>query len=118
MPHFAIERLELEQLQEAWPVVRMSGLHANLDWWLSDATQLMERGGGVLAVRAPDGSIHGIATFEPTGRPANRLAVEIFITFELSRGAPARRGLREGLDRVAAALDCTRIVWPNSVKIA
>ena len=69
MAHFTVENLQKERLGEAWPVVQTSGLEANLDWWLTDAARLIDRGGGVLVARAPDGSIHGVATY---GRAVSR----------------------------------------------
>lgn len=119
MPRFTIEELRTGQLREAWPVARMAGLHASPDWWLTDARKLIERGGGVLASRAPDGTIHGLATCEKLGKPpTNVLQVEIFITFEFCRDAPVRRGLRESLNRIAARLNCNRIVWLQPSKTA
>lgn len=118
MAHFTVENLQKERLGEAWPVVRTSGLEANLDWWLTDATELIERGGGVLAARAPDGSIYGVATYDLVGTPplARLLAVEILVTFELNRSAPARRTLREALEQIATVLNCTGTAFPLSTK--
>lgn len=120
MSHFIVGDLQKEQLDEAWPVVRTSGLEANAEWWVHDAAELIERGGGVLAARAPDGSIHGIATYELVGKPplAELLAVEILVTFELNRSAPARRTLCEALEQVATAFGCTGIAFPLSTKAA
>ena len=64
--HFAVENLQKEQLREAWLVVRTSGLEANMDWWVTDATELIDRGGGVLAARAPDGRSPTRTSSRPT----------------------------------------------------
>ena len=118
--HFAVENLQKEQLREAWLVVRTSGLEANMDWWVTDATELIDRGGGVLAARAPDGGIHGVATYIVVGKlPFTRvLAVEILITFELNRSAPAGRALLEALEQVAAARNCAAVAMTLSDKAA
>lgn len=120
MSQFIVENLQNEQLREAWPVVRTSGLEANVDWWVHNATELIERGGGVLAARAPDGGIHGVATYAVVGKlpHARVLAVEILITFELNRSAPARRTLCEALEQVATALNCTGMALSLSDKAA
>jgi hypothetical protein len=114
MASFAIEHLGDDQLLDAWPVVRMSHSHANADWWMSEAAALIERGGGVLTARAPDGTIHGVATYH-VGRKAllgRVLAVDTLVTFELSRRAPARCALCEALELLASAFDCRSIVLP------
>ena len=111
---FAIEQLCEDQLLDAWPVIRMSHAHANSEWWISDGTALIERGGGVLAARVPDGRIHGVATYEIARKPllGRVLTADTLITFELSRRAPARRALHEALELLARAFDCRSIVLP------
>ncbi len=114
MARFAIEHLGEDQLVEAWPVVRMSHSRANADWWISEAAALAGRGGGILAARAPDGSIHGIATYEVVRKAllGRVLAVDTLITFELSRRAPARNALCDALELLGHAFDCRSIVLP------
>jgi hypothetical protein len=114
MARFAIEHLSGGELLEAWPVVRMSDAHANCEWWLSEAADLIERGGGILAARAPDGTLHGIATYAVTRKPllGRVLAVDTLTTFELSRRAPARNALCDALELLASAFDCRGIVLP------
>jgi hypothetical protein len=111
---FAVEHLSEDRLAEAWPVVCMSHSHANADWWISESSALIGRGGGVLAARAADGCIHGIATYEVVRRAlvGRVLAVATLVTFELSRRAPARRALDEALELLASAFDCRSIVLP------
>ena len=114
MARFAIEHLSGDQLLEAWPVVRLAQAHANCDWWMSDAAALIERGGGILVARAPDGNIHGIATYAVARKPllGRVLAVDTLVSFELSRRAPARHALYEALELLANAFDCRSIVLP------
>jgi hypothetical protein len=114
MPRFAIAHLNPDQLGEAWPVVRMSDSLANCDWWMSEAAQLIERGGGILAARASDGNIYGVATYAVAKKPlvGRVLTVNTLITFELSRRAPARHALHEALKLLANAFDCRSIVFP------
>jgi hypothetical protein len=114
MRRFAIDHLNPDQLREAWPVVRMSDSLANCDWWMSEAAQLIERGGVILAARATDGNIYGVATYAVAKKPlvGRVLTVGTLITFELSRRAPARHALHEALELLANAFDCRSIVLP------
>jgi len=120
MAHFTVENLQKDRLGEAWPVVRTSGLEANLDWWLTDAAGRIDRGGGVLVARAPDGSIHGVAAYGLAGKTheARVLTVDLLLTFELNGRAPARRALSKALEKAAAALDSTGIVIPLGASAA
>lgn len=114
MALFVIEHLSDGQLADAWPVVQQARSHANADWWSSEAAALIERGGGVLAARAPDGTIHGVASYQVARKAllGRVLAVDMLITFELSRKAPARKALCEALELLASAFDCRSIVLP------
>lgn len=109
--HFTIDHLSASDLADAWPIVRMSLAHADGAWWLCEAGDLLQRGGGVLAAHAPDGSIHGIATYEPVVKPraGKVLAVDRLIAFELSRSAPCRRALCDAIELLAPALGCNGV---------
>lgn len=111
MPRFTVEHLGNAQLDEAWPLVRMSGAHFEPEWWRTEAETIVGRSGGVLVARAADGSIHGVATYQPD---ANGLAVERLLTFELNRTAPCRRALSAALEILAVALDCHGVDFPVS----
>lgn len=114
MPAFKIEHLSQLQLEEAWPVLCLGGVELLDDWWLREARELIERGGGVLVARAPDGTIHGVATYECVRRAGVGpvLAVERLVSFELSRKAPARNALHEALALIARAFSCSEIDLP------
>jgi hypothetical protein len=114
MPQFAIEHLSESQLEEAWPVVRMSRSHAFCDWWVSESVALIARGGGILALRAPDHAIHGIATYEVArkARLGRVLLVDTLVAFELNGRAPVRHALCDALELLASAFNCRSIVLP------
>ncbi len=114
MAQFTIEHLSEDRLLDGWPVVRMAHSHANDEWWLSEAAALIGRGGGILAARAPDGTIHGVATYEVAKKAllGRVLAVDTLMTFELSRRAPARHALCDALELLGHAFDCRSIVLP------
>jgi hypothetical protein len=113
MPAFEVEHLSNERLQDAWPVLCLSGAEVLEQWWESEALDLIERGGGVLVARTADGSVHGIATYECVNRPraGRTLVVDRLVTFELSRKAPAKRALCEVLSRIARVFCCSKIAW-------
>lgn len=114
MPTFRIEHLDDEKLLDAWPIVRSAGAEPLPDWWENEALELMRRGGGVLAARAPDGSIHGVATYECLRRSACGpvLAVGRLVSFELNRRQPVRKALCDALQAIAAAFCCSAVVPP------
>jgi hypothetical protein len=114
MPAFTIEHLDEHKLLDAWPILRSAGAEPLPDWWENEALELMERGGGVLAARAPDGSVHGVATYECVHRPSagSVLAVDRLVTFELNRKEPVKEALREALHRIASAFCCTCVALP------
>jgi hypothetical protein len=109
----SVESLKTDKLSEVWALARSSGSYANEDWWIAEGTDLISRGGGVLAARATDGRPHGVATFQVPRRPnEDTLVVPMLVTFELSRTAPARSALLNSLKRIATKLDCTHILLP------
>ena len=114
MPQFGIEHLSEERLAEAWAVARMSRSHAYCDWWVSESVALIARGGGILALRAPDHAIHGIATYEVArkARLGRVLLVDTLVAFELNGRAPVRHALRDALELLASAFDCRSILLP------
>jgi hypothetical protein len=118
MPAFTIEHLNEQKLLEAWPVVRSTGADALPDWWENEALDLMSRGGGVLAARAPDGSVHGVATYECVHRPraGSVLAVDRLVTFELNRKEPVKEALGRALHMIASAFCCSTIALPLAAK--
>jgi len=109
----SVESLKTDKLSEVWALTRSSGSYANEDWWIAEGTDLIARGGGVLAARATDGRLHGVTTFQVPRRPnEDTLVVPMLVTFELSRSAPARNALLNSLKRIATKLDCTHILLP------
>jgi hypothetical protein len=118
MAVFTIEHLDERKLLDAWPLLRLAGAEPLPDWWGNEALELMGRGGGVLAARAPDGSIHGIATYECVHRPraGSMLAVNRLVTCELNRKEPVKGALCGALHRIAAAFCCSAVALPPPSK--
>lgn len=109
MPQLDVIELDQDELALAWPLVRTSSPELDLEGWRATAEALIDRGGGVLAVAAPDRALHGIATYEKIDKPSfgRVLHVDILVTFELSGRAPVRQTLVQALRQLSAALDCS-----------
>jgi hypothetical protein len=118
MPAFAIEHLDEQKLLDAWPLLRSTNAEPLPTWWENEALELMGRGGGVLAARAGDGCVHGVATYECVHRPraGSVLAVDRLVTFELNRKEPVKRALCEALYVIAAAFCCSAVALPLPAK--
>jgi hypothetical protein len=117
VPRLTVIELEREELAKAWPLVRAASRSLRADDWQETATQLIAKGGGVIAVVAQDGCFHGVATYQPIedGRGGRILYLETLVTFELSRRAPVRQLLCDCLERLASALGCDSIAVSMAV---
>jgi hypothetical protein len=118
MPPFSIVHLDERNVLDAWPVLRSTGAVVVADWWEDEVHQLMNRGGGILAARAADGSIHGVATYECVHRPRTGcvLAVGRLVTIELSRKQPVKEALCDALHVIAGAFCCSAVAMPLPAK--
>lgn len=113
----SVEALKMDKLSEAWALARSSGSYSNEDSWVAESTDIIAAGGGVLAARATDGRLHGVATFRAPRRPNEEtLIVPMLVTFELARTAPAMNALLHSLKRIATKLECTHVLLPLSGK--
>ena len=117
MPDLRIRQLDREDVARAWPLVRSKSRLSSLSGWNRFAHDLFERSGGIIAVSAEDGCLHGIATYEPItkGNSGRVLNVEIMVAFELSRRAPVRQALCDALLGFARLFDCdsVRVTTPD-----
>ena len=119
MPDLSLSHLDEGQLALAYPLIRAAA-RVSLERWKAFARQLIAIGGGILAVGADDGCLHGIAAFRQVGslRFERSLQVEILVAFELSRRAPVRRTLCVGLEDIARKLGCRNIVFTTAARHA
>lgn len=113
MPQFSLAPLKPDQLDQAFALVRMALPSLSLAEWRNYATAMAGSGGGVLTLVAPSGSIHALAAYRatPSLHHGRALAVELFVAFELSRKAPARAALCEGLHSLAQGLGCRAVLF-------
>jgi hypothetical protein len=108
MPGLTIIDLEPDKFARAWPLVRIVSPWLNPEAWQGSAEELIAHGGGVISVVAPDGCLHGVATYQPIdkSRAGRVLYVETLVAFELSRRALVRQFLCDCLERLAPTLGC------------
>ena len=112
MPRFTVTYLGQDELQAAYPLVRVAAPDVTLEAWREHASRLIGEGGGVLAASTGGGALQGIALYrhEYMLRHGKTLSVEAIVSFELSRAAPARAALCEALEVLALANGCDSIV--------
>ncbi|WP_166039014.1 hypothetical protein [Sphingosinicella sp. YJ22] len=119
MPDLSLSRLDEGQLALAYPLIRAAA-RVSLERWKTFARQLIASGGGILAVGADDGCLHGVASFREVGslRFERSLQVDILVAFELSRMAPVRRALCAGLEGIAREMGCRSIIFTTAARNA
>jgi hypothetical protein len=110
MPDLSVEPVGVEGLALVYPLIR-SAAHVPLDRWLKFGRDLLNNGGGVLAVTAPDDCVHGVAAYRPRFglRHEQALDVEVIAAFDLRCDDRVRTALCDALDRIAAELGCTAV---------
>ncbi|MDT9599893.1 GNAT family N-acetyltransferase [Sphingosinicella rhizophila] len=112
MPQFTLSRLGVDRLGEAYPLIR-SAARVSPERWEAFAHDLCEHGGGVLAVLAEDGRVHGVAAYRPTGslRHESGFLVEVIATFELSGSGCVRKALCAALEETARSQGCRSLIF-------
>ena len=110
MQHLKVQSLNAGQLGSAYPLIR-SATRVNQQRWEEFGRELIESGGGVLAVSSPDGCLHGVAAFRPTPnlRHEQSLEVEVIVAFELQGDDRVREQLCSRLEQVAEAYRCRTV---------
>jgi hypothetical protein len=110
MQDLKVRSLDARQLGSAYPLIR-SATHVSQQRWEEFGRELIESGGGVLAVISPDGCIHGVAAFRPSPnlRHEQSLDVEVIVAFELQGDDRVREQLCSELRHVAAAYRCRTV---------
>lgn len=112
MPQLTVSRLDVNRLGEAYPLIR-SAAHVSKERWEAFARDLFKDGGGILAVIAEDGRVHGVAAFRQAEslRHEAGLLVEVIATFELSRAARVRQALCTALEEAARERGCRSLIF-------
>lgn len=110
MQDLKVKSLDVERLADAYPLIR-SATRVSQQRWEEFGRELIASGGGVLAVTAPDGCVHGVAAFRPSLnlRHEQSLDVEVIVAFELRGDDRVREQLCGTLEQVAATHHCRTV---------
>ncbi|QIK95770.1 hypothetical protein G7076_04175 [Sphingomonas sp. HDW15A] len=112
MPSLSVSNLEAHELSEAYPLIRcLAGVETGQ--WINFAKHLLEQGGGVLAARAEDRRIHGVAGYVVGSnlRYGEVLRIEALVTLEFSHTPLVRDALSAAIDELADRMGCAVVVY-------
>lgn len=107
MPKLVVSNLEPERMAEAYPLIRRMA-RVGPERWEAFGRQLADQGGGVLAVRAEDERVHGVAAYLQVAslKHGDALRVEAIAAFELGHISLVRSALSAALDKLARQKGC------------
>jgi hypothetical protein len=106
-PQFYVDVLTPIHADSAYPLIRSVAPEVSLEDW-RDYVQRRYRSGGVLGLWDGRGGIVGVMSYRLGERMRHGLvlALDDFVTFELSQAAPGRRILLEAAEKLAYDLGC------------
>ena len=109
-PQFYVVPLGLAEAEAAYPLIRTIAPEVSFADWL-DYVQRRLREGGLIGLFGDDATLIGLAShrFGERLRHGRVLAIDDFVTFELSRTAPGRAALIAAAEDLARSLGCTGI---------
>lgn len=109
-PQFCVDELKASEADAAFPLVRAIAPEVTLDDW-RDYVRRRSMQGGLLGLFGVDGALVGLLSyrFGERLRRGRVLALDDFVTFELSQGAPGRGALMEAAEDLARSLNCTEL---------
>jgi hypothetical protein len=107
-PQFYVGALEPVLADAAYPLVRSIAPEVSLEDWL-DYVERRCREGGIMGLFADNGGLIGLFSyrFGERLRHGRVLALDDFVTFELSQAAPGRAALMAAAENLARSLGCT-----------
>ena len=107
-PQFYVDALDPVLARAAYPLVRCIAPEVSLEDWL-DYAERRCREGGLRGLYSVDGGLIGLFSyrFGERLRHGRVLAIDDFVTFELSQAAPGRAALMEAAVELARSLGCT-----------
>lgn len=117
MPKLLASNLEPAQMAEAYPLIRRSA-RVSPEEWERFGHKLVDQGGGVLAVRAEDRQVHGVAAYLPMAslKHGKALRVEAIAAFEFGHVSLVRNALSNALDRLAEEKGCQVVMFSLDAK--
>lgn len=109
-PQFCVEELKASETDSAFPLIRAIAPEVSLDDW-RDYARRRSMQGGLLGLFGADGEISGLLSYRlgERLRHGTVLALDDFVTFELSQSAPGRQALLAAAEVLANELGCTGI---------
>ena len=107
-PVFYVDALTPVQADGAYPLVRAIAPEVTLEGW-RDYVQRRYRSGGLLGLKDEHGGIIGVLSYRLGERMRHGLvlALDDFVTFELSQAAPGRAALLDAAQQLGRDLGCT-----------
>jgi hypothetical protein len=109
-PQFSVGELCAAEAGVAYPLVRAIAPEVSLRNWL-DYVERRCREGGLMGLFGADGCLIGLTSYRlgERLRHGRVLALDEFVTFELSQAAPGRKFLLEAAEDLARSLGCTGV---------
>lgn len=109
-PQFCVDELKTSEADSAFPLVRAIAPEVTLDDW-RDYVLRRSLQGGLLGLFGADGEVTGLLSYRlgERLRHGTVLALDDFVTFELSQNAPGRRALLAAAEELARTLGCTGV---------
>ena len=107
-PQFYVDALGMAEADAAFPLVRAIAPEIRLDQWL-DYVERRSREGGLMGLFGSDGTLIGLFSYRigERLRHGRVLALDDFVSFELSKAAPGRAALMIAAEQLARDLGCT-----------
>ncbi|WP_246450353.1 hypothetical protein [Sphingomonas rhizophila] len=107
-PQFYVDAVTPAQADSAYPLIRAVAPEVTLEGW-KDYVQRRYRSGGLLGLWDNRGGIVGVLSYRLGERMRHGLvlALDDFVTFELSQAAPGRAALLEAAEKLGRDLGCT-----------
>lgn len=112
-PQFYVDALDLSEADVAFPLVRAIAPEVSLEKW-RDYVERRCREGGLIGLFGDGGALTGMFSyrFGERLRHGRVLALDDFVSFELSRAAPGRAALMAAAEDLARSLGCTGVEVP------
>ncbi len=109
-PQFCVDELKASEADAAYPLARAIAPEVTLDAWRAYVRRRLMQG-GLLGLFGADGEVAGLLSYRlgERLRYGTVLALDDFVTFELSQNAPARRALLAAAEELARQLGCAGI---------
>ena len=106
-PQYYVDALAPAEADCAYPLIRSAAPEVGARGW-RDYVQRRTAAGGLLGLQSDDGALSGLLSYRISERLRGGavLAIDDFVTFELSSAAPGRLALLAAAERLARELGC------------